>query len=53
MTRAQRGLYQQKVAAAVKDANEGVTHLEQTYTFVIDYGQNMKLPVYNAVYLLF
>ena len=32
MARAQRSLYQQKVAAAGKDATEGVTHLEQTYT---------------------
>ncbi len=48
MSRSQRSLYQEKVAATVTDATEGVTHLEQTYTFVMDYGQNMELPVYNS-----
>ncbi len=32
----------------MKDAEEGILlHFEQTYTFVVDYGQNMELPVYN------
>ena len=43
----QRALYQEKVAAAVKSAKVGVLHSERTYTFVVDYGQNMELPVYN------
>ena len=47
MARTQRALYQEKVVAAVKDAEGGVLHSERTYTFVVDYGQNMELPLYN------
>ncbi len=47
MARAQRALYQAKVADAVADANAGKEHLVRRYTFVVDYGQNMELPVYN------
>jgi len=47
MARAQRALYQAKVADAVADATEGKDHAERRYTFVVDYGQNMELPVYN------
>jgi hypothetical protein len=47
MARAQRALYQAKVADAVADATEGKEHLVRRYTFVVDYGQNMELPVYN------
>jgi hypothetical protein len=47
MARAQRALYQAKVADAVADATAGKDHGERRYTFVVDYGQNMELPVYN------
>jgi len=47
MARAQRALYKAKGAYAVADATEGKDHAERRYTFVVDYGQNMKLPVYN------
>ncbi len=49
MARAQRALYQAKVADAVADATAGKdhNHTERRYTFVVDYGQNMELPVYN------
>ena len=47
MARAQRALYQAKVANAVADATEGKDHTVRRYTFVVDYDQNMELPVYN------
>jgi hypothetical protein len=47
MARAQRALYQAKVADAVADAKEGKEHTERRYTFVVDYGQNMELPSYK------
>ncbi len=47
MARAQRALYQAKVANAVAYATAGKDHAERGYTFVVDYGQNMELPVYN------
>ena len=47
MARAQRALYQAKVAEAVADATAGKDHAERRYTFVVDFGQNMELPVYN------
>jgi hypothetical protein len=47
MARAQRALYQAKVVDAVADAAAGKEHLVRRYTFVVDYGQNMELPVYN------
>jgi hypothetical protein len=47
MARAQRALYQVKVADAVADATAGKEHLVRRYTFVVDYMQNMELPVYN------
>jgi hypothetical protein len=47
MARAQRALYQAKVADAIADATAGKDHAERRYTFVVDYGQNMELPVYN------
>ena len=47
MARAQRALYQAKVADAVADATAGKDHTERRYTFVVDYGQNMELPSYN------
>ncbi len=47
MARVQRLLYQEKVARAVKDAVDGVDHSSHMYTFVVDFGQNMELPIYN------
>jgi hypothetical protein len=47
MARTQRALYQAKVADAVADATARKEHLVRRYTFVVDYGQNMELPVYN------
>jgi hypothetical protein len=46
MARAQRALYQMLVADVVSDAVEGKDPTERRYTFVVDYGQNMELPVY-------
>jgi hypothetical protein len=46
MARAQRAYYQAKVANAVADATAGRDHAERRYTFVVDFGQNMELPVY-------
>jgi hypothetical protein len=47
MYRAQRALYQEKVDLAIADAKAGVEFHHRQYTFVVDYGQNMELPVYN------
>jgi hypothetical protein len=47
VARAQGALYQAKVADAVADATAGKEHLVRRYTFVVDYGQNMELPMYN------
>ena len=47
MARAQRSLYQLKIDEAQVDAKEGKEHSQRRYTFVVDYGQNMELPVYN------
>ncbi len=35
------------MADAVADATAGKENLVRRYTFVVDYGQNMELPVYN------
>ena len=45
MARAQRQLYQDKVERAVKSVDN--PHSERMYTFVVDYGQNMELPIFN------
>ncbi len=47
MARAQRVLYQAKVVDAVADATAWKEHSVRRYTFVVDYGQNMELPMYN------
>ena len=47
MARAQHSLYQAKVEAAIRSARAGNIHSEKTYTFVVDYGQNMEIPVYK------
>ncbi len=43
----QRALYIERVEAAVMDAKAGVEFSDRQYTFVVDYDQNMELPVYN------
>jgi hypothetical protein len=48
MARAQRALYQEKINEAKEHGRSCKEHSERTYTFVVDYGQNMELPVYNA-----
>ena len=48
MARAQRLLYQLKIELAIKDARLGTIHIKRTYTFVVDFGQNMELPVFNT-----
>jgi hypothetical protein len=48
MARAQRALCRAKVAQAVQDATAEKDHSEKVYTFVVDYGQNMELPIYNS-----
>ncbi len=45
MARAQQALYQACVAEAVRDGT--VEHSDRTNTFVVDYGQNMEIPVFN------
>ena len=47
MAREKRKLYQQKVADAVEDAKVRRTHGERRYTFVVYYGQNMELAIFN------
>jgi hypothetical protein len=47
MARAQRTLYQAKVADAVADATAWKEHSVRRHTFVVDWGQNMGLPMYN------
>ncbi len=47
MARALRALYQAKAADAVADATARKEHLVRRYTFVVDYGQNMELPMHN------
>ncbi len=45
MARAQQKLYQQKIDDAKRTVEK--VHSEQMYTFVVDYGQNIDLPVIN------
>jgi hypothetical protein len=47
MAKAQRALYQAKVADAVADVTVGKEHLVRRCNFVVDCGQNMELPMYN------
>ena len=39
--------YRAAVAKAVEDTKNNVDHSERTYTLVVDYGQNMELPIFN------
>ncbi len=46
MARAQLKLHQQKVEAAQRTVDR--PHSERMYTFFVDYGQNMSLPIFNS-----
>ena len=48
MARVQRIMYQFYVAKAINHARNNIQHSKRTYTFVVDYGQNMELPLYNS-----
>ena len=45
--RAQRSLYQDCMKRAVSDTKQNVNHNSKTYTLVVDYCQNMEVPVFN------
>ena len=45
--RVQRLLYRYYVAKAREHAQQKLPHHLRSYTFVVDYGQNMELPVFN------
>ena len=47
-TRVQRIMYQFYVAKAINHARTNIQHLKRTSTFVVDYGQNMELLLYNS-----
>jgi hypothetical protein len=48
MARAQRVKYVNCVNKARRDAFDKVEHSKRTYTFVVDYGQNMECPCLNS-----
>ena len=48
MANAQRKLYVKYAEEAKAHALENKPHGERTYTFVVDYAQNMDLPVWNS-----
>ena len=46
--RSQRALYQNLVRKSINDAKDVLLqHKDKTYTFVVDYGQNMELPSFK------
>jgi hypothetical protein len=45
--RAQQVLYQHYVAKAIDHAWRNLPHCDTSYCLVVDYGQNMELPVFN------
>jgi hypothetical protein len=47
MARAQRLLYTNLINKARRDAIDSIQHSKRSYTFVVDYGQNMEVPVLN------
>jgi hypothetical protein len=47
MADAQRRLVNEKMKQAMNDASHGVPHSRRTYTFIVDYGQNMELPFFG------
>jgi hypothetical protein len=48
MARAQRLLVNEKTSLAKQDALASTIHSERTYTFIVDYGQNMALPWFGT-----
>ena len=48
MYQAQQVMYQEKMEDAIADAKEDKPFQDCRYTFVVDYGQNMELPVNNS-----
>ncbi len=44
----QHSLYQSLVSNAISDTKRQLPHNDCTYTLVVDYGQNMELPVFNS-----
>jgi hypothetical protein len=47
MARAQRVLVNEKMSTAKEDAAANTIHSDRTYTFIVDYGQNMTLPSFG------
>jgi len=47
MAGCQRATYQHYVKVARQCVLDNTPHEESTYTFVVDYGQNMEVPVFN------
>ena len=45
---AQRLKYNYYIRLAIKDAKERTAHAFRTYCFVVDYGQNMELPLFSS-----
>ncbi len=45
--RAQQSLYQECIKRAVSDTKQNVNHNSKTYTLVVNYCQNMEVPVFN------
>ena len=46
MARAQQLLHSDLILRALNDVNNKLNHSERSYTFVVDYGQNMEIPVF-------
>ena len=44
----QRCLYQSLVDKARSHSKDNIPHSEQSYTFVVDYGQNMEMPCFGS-----
>ena len=44
---AQRALYQERVGVGIADATAGVLFEDRHHTFVVNYRQNLELPVFN------
>jgi hypothetical protein len=48
MARAQRILYVNLVLKAREHSKQNIEHIQRSYTFVVDFGQNMELPSFNG-----
>jgi hypothetical protein len=48
MVRAQRILYVNLVLKAREHSKQNIEHIQRSYTFVVDFGQNMELPSFNG-----